>query len=71
MQAMQTDGSVKAEGLGDGEWASHRQAALDDATRNSGKWDQANSFDGAQPVEPDCAKPNGQTSLPVPPGDTG
>jgi len=26
-------GSVKAEGLGDGEWANHRQAALDAATR--------------------------------------
>jgi hypothetical protein len=26
-------GSVKAEGLGDGGWANHRQAALDDATR--------------------------------------
>jgi len=28
-----TGGSVKAEGLGDGEWANHRQAALDAATR--------------------------------------
>jgi len=42
-QDAQMGGSVKAEGLGDGEWADHRQsfdelrrvAALDDATRNS------------------------------------
>jgi tetratricopeptide (TPR) repeat protein len=34
-QAVQTGGSVKAEGLGDGEWANHRQAALDAATRKS------------------------------------
>ena len=34
-QGAQMGGSVKAEGLGDGEWANHRQAALDDATRNS------------------------------------
>jgi exo-1,4-beta-D-glucosaminidase len=35
MQATHTGGSVKAEGLGAGEWANHRQAALDAATRNS------------------------------------
>jgi hypothetical protein len=29
----QMGGSVKAERLGDGEWANHRQAALDDATQ--------------------------------------
>jgi len=32
-QAAQMGGRVKAEGPGDGEWANHRQAALDDATR--------------------------------------
>ena len=32
VQAGWTGGSVKAEGLGDGEWANHRQAALDAAT---------------------------------------
>jgi len=35
-QATQTGGSVKAEGLGDGGWANHRQAALDAATRPEG-----------------------------------
>jgi len=35
VQATQTGGSVKAEGLGDGKWANHRQAALDAATKNS------------------------------------
>ena len=42
MQATQTGGSVKTEGLGDGEWANHRQsfdklrrgAAFDAATRS-------------------------------------
>jgi len=33
MQATRSGGSVKAEGLGDGGWANHRQAALDAATR--------------------------------------
>jgi len=32
-QVMQTGGTVKAEGLGDGEGANHRQAAIDDANR--------------------------------------
>jgi len=45
-QATQTGGSVKAEGLGDGEWANHRQAALDDATQSSRTWDEADVFDG-------------------------
>ena len=30
-------GSVKAKGLGDGEWASHRQATLDDGTQHSAR----------------------------------
>jgi glycerate kinase len=34
-QATQAGGSVKAEGLGDGEWANHRQAALDAATHRT------------------------------------
>jgi len=34
-QATRMGGSVKAEGLGDGEWANHRQAALDAATQDS------------------------------------
>jgi len=40
-------GIVKAEGLGDGEWANHRQAALDDATQNSTLWDEPNEVGGA------------------------
>jgi hypothetical protein len=40
VQAVPTGGSVKAEGLGDGGWANHRQAALDAATRNSTNWDE-------------------------------
>ena len=44
VQVTQTGGSVKAEGLGDGEWANHRQAALDDATQDSTTWDAANTF---------------------------
>jgi hypothetical protein len=31
-----TAGSGKAEGFADGEWANHRQAALDDATQYRG-----------------------------------
>ena len=34
-QATRTGGIVKAEGLGDGGWANHRQAALDTATRSA------------------------------------
>jgi len=34
-QATHVGGSVKAEGLGDGEWSNHRQAALDAATQNA------------------------------------
>jgi len=66
-RATQMGGSVKAEGLGDGEWANHRQAALDDATQNSTLWDEPNSFDGADSMEPVHPRPHGQTSLPVPP----
>jgi len=35
-QAAQPGGSVKAEGLGDGRWADHRQAALEAATQAAG-----------------------------------
>jgi len=35
LAARETGGSVKAEGLGDGGWVNHRQAALDDATRST------------------------------------
>ncbi len=41
---VETGGSVKAEGLGDGAWADHRQAALDAATQNSTSWDKHNAF---------------------------
>jgi hypothetical protein len=48
-------GSVKAEGLGDGGWANHRQAALDDATQegtsDSAKQSQSPDDVPAQPVE--------------------
>ena len=39
VHATQTGGSVQAEGIGDGGWANHRQAALDDATQNSRIWE--------------------------------
>jgi hypothetical protein len=77
VQAMQTGGSVKAEGLGDGEWANHRQsfdrlrrgAALDAATQDSRTRDVANSFDGGDSSGSDHPQDHGQTSLPVPPGE--
>jgi hypothetical protein len=47
LQAIPSGGSVKAEGLGDGGCANHRQAALGDATQNLKKWDKPNEFGGA------------------------
>jgi len=56
VQAAQAGGIVKAEGLGDGEWANHRQAALDDATQSSRTWGEAPECGGNQPVETVCRR---------------
>jgi hypothetical protein len=62
-QSEDAGGSVKAEGLGDGGWANHRQAALDDATQagatESAKQSQSPDDVPAQPVETqDFASPH-------------